>query len=236
VTSASCTNRAARFRPELPISRIFDDDPCIRGSALRFPLAPAHRTGQYAPVAACGHRRVIVRRAACWKPLVLGLCIAACSSGATSKSTAPLQPSLTVADPATDFCESIATSRFTEFVDAFNHREFALADAMITQDADFWGFAEAPDRRADAVPAPDRSTVRAFLESRAAINEFWVIKGFGYEPYQPTLARPGSFISFAIQVSNDAGVVVRDGKGFVHCATDKIDNFVIGPTLEEQAN
>jgi hypothetical protein len=67
------------------------------------------------------------------------------------------------------------------------------------------------------------------------IDEFWVIAGFGYEPYHPTLARPGSFISFTIQVSNDSGVVVvRDGKGFVHCATDKIDNFVIGPTLESK--
>jgi hypothetical protein len=183
-----------------------------------------------------GHRRVTAQRAACWKPLVLGFCIAACSSGATSNSPVPLQPSLTVADPATDFCEKIATRRFVEFVEAFNRREFARADAMITQDADFWGFAEAPDRRADAVPPPDRSTVKAFLESRAAINEFWVIKGFGYEPYQPTLSRPGSFISFAIQVSNDSGVVVRDGKGFVHCITDKIDNFVIGPTLDEQTS
>ena len=167
---------------------------------------------------------------------MLVLCISACSAGVASKSTAPPQPSSTIADPAVDFCEPIATSRFVEFVAAFNRRDFALADAMITQGDGFWGFAEAPDRRADAVPTPDRSTVRAFLESRASINEFWLIKSFAYEPYQATLARPGSFISFAIQVTNDTGVVLRDGKGFVHCATDKIDNFILGPTAEEQAN
>lgn len=155
--------------------------------------------------------------------------LTACSSTGHVTSPAPQQPALTVGKPPVDFCEPIAAKRFSEFVDAFNHRNLAAADQMITSDEMFWGFAESPDRPPQGTKAGDRGSVRTFLQSRADVGEVWTIEQYEYDSYQGA-ARPGSFISFAIRVSNAGGTTTREGKGFVHCATDKIDLFVLGPT------